>query len=723
MRSDRADLLAFLTTRAAAGHMLSTLCPTGWVSYDGACYTVTAMGSGTAFGCDALCGAANASLACSVPPDLGQLLNGTNATVWKWRWDESSWHGRPAILFWTGIFMLPGDAELLCTSGKAFDGMATMRVDSQYESWYMEWLFSGEAGSGRCTIASYPPAGDLLQYRPCDTASSLAHHCLCELGASTSSAWVDFGEAETLRIKAINDARIELERTRLARHLQRTPALTATLFTIVGMLSLLPAIVFRRFLRMRKQVVEGTSTGNVTISIQPLQRFTWAENAAGILRTRLVYLTCQIGWTLILIALVPALMCAFYGEVKLLDYGAGNYGYYLGALPWGICVAILMLRPIDAWMIRRACMGVSFAYFLGGLLMAVSISFSIGGENRDLKVACVTSNAVIFFILGVFVWPTRVPRRQLQCLWISLQCALLLGALLCTFFLLSYWLAHGYIDLATASPTAVSHRVYICNLASCILVLLVCRSTNRAHLQRWLATTCTRDANEFSDAAAIVAFLGGGVGGDNAERRAAIATAMERFRAIPLRNLEPMMMTIGHRVASTRSAASHSLDMTVPAVVGSVDAFISHSWRDSGELKYHSLTSWADEHEKAFNEIMLWCDGVCLDHNDVSVSLQCLPFFIASCQKLLILAGSSFPTRLWCAMEVFIFLRMGRRPEDAIIRIIENDKGPILLAMSRFKVCRARCSNSEDRHRLLAIIEASHGDAALFDQTIRHMFV
>ena len=710
--------------------MLSTLCPTGWFSYDGACYTVTATGTVSAFGCNTLCEAANASLACSVPPDLGQLLNGTNGTVWKWGWDESPWHGRPAKLLWTGIFMLPGDAEVLCSSGKAFDGMTTIDPRPQ---WSMDSRdYSGKSGSGRCTIASYPPRGYLFWY-PCHNVELMAHHCLCELGASTSTAWVDFGEAETLRIKAIEETGNELYRTRLERHRQRAPVLTATLFAIVGSLSLLPAIVFRRFRCVRTQVVEGTSTGHVTIPIQPLQRFAWAENAADNARIRFVYLTCQIGWTLMLISLVPALMCGFYREVKLLDYGVGNYGYYLGGLPWGICVTVLMLRPINAWMIRRACMVVSIVYLLSGLLLAVSISFSIGGKNRDLKVACLSSFAVIFFILGVFVWPTRVPRRQLQCLWISLQCALLLGALLCAFFLLSRCLTHGRIELTSMALSAVSHRVYICNLASCILALLVCRSTTRTYLQRWLAKTCTRDAEEFSDAAVIVAFLGAGVGRGNAERQAAIATAMERFRAIPLKDLEPTMMTVtetdietedcAHLMASSnRSAATRSLDMTVPAVMGQVDAFISHSWRDPAELKHHSLTSWANEHEKAFSEILLWCDGVCLDRNDISASLQYLPFFIASCQKLLVLAGSSYSTRLWCAMEIFLFLRMGRRPEDAIIRIIGNDQGPILLAMSRFKVYRARCSSSEDRHRLLAIIEASDGTAALFDQAIRRMF-
>lgn len=40
-------------------------------------------------------------------------------------------------------------------------------------------------------------------------------------------------------------------------------------------------------------------------------------------------------------------------------------------------------------------------------------------------------------------------------------------------------------------------------------------------------------------------------------------------------------------------------------------------------------------------------DRACIDTADVNTSLMCLPVFLAGCQKLLVLVGPTFATRLW----------------------------------------------------------------------------
>ena len=50
-------------------------------------------------------------------------------------------------------------------------------------------------------------------------------------------------------------------------------------------------------------------------------------------------------------------------------------------------------------------------------------------------------------------------------------------------------------------------------------------------------------------------------------------------------------------------------------------------------------------------------DKACIDQNNIQQSLACLPVFLAGCQTLLVVAGTSYCSRLWCVMELFTFAR------------------------------------------------------------------
>ena len=50
-------------------------------------------------------------------------------------------------------------------------------------------------------------------------------------------------------------------------------------------------------------------------------------------------------------------------------------------------------------------------------------------------------------------------------------------------------------------------------------------------------------------------------------------------------------------------------------------------------------------------------DKACIDQNNTQQSLACLPVFLAGCQTLLVVAGPTYCSRLWCVMELFTFAR------------------------------------------------------------------
>ena len=53
-------------------------------------------------------------------------------------------------------------------------------------------------------------------------------------------------------------------------------------------------------------------------------------------------------------------------------------------------------------------------------------------------------------------------------------------------------------------------------------------------------------------------------------------------------------------------------------------------------------------------------DKACIDQNNIQLSLACLPVFLAGCQTLLVVAGPTYCSRLWCVMELFTFARSER---------------------------------------------------------------
>jgi hypothetical protein len=171
---------------------------------------------------------------------------------------------------------------------------------------------------------------------------------------------------------------------------------------------------------------------------------------------------------------------------------------------------------------------------------------------------------------------------------------------------------------------------------------------------------------------------------------------------------------------------------------GEVHAFVTHCWQDNGQSKLAELRKWAAESFPSGSSGALgspapvvWIDLVCLrvgtGPHCGEDELQCLPFFIAGCNNLLILAGDRYPSRLWCAFEIFVFLKLGRRRGDIIMRQLTphlsvESTNALKDKLTNFDAIKAKCLSEEDRQTLLSIIEASFGNTAYFNQEVRKTF-
>ena len=144
---------------------------------------------------------------------------------------------------------------------------------------------------------------------------------------------------------------------------------------------------------------------------------------------------------------------------------------------------------------------------------------------------------------------------------------------------------------------------------------------------------------------------------------------------------------------------------------------MSHSWHDSVADKWEALQGWVARFQAAKGrEPVLWLDKACIDQENISASLACLPVYLAGCERLLVLAGDTYVERLWCVVEVFTFCRMG----GALDRVEIVPLGTAL-DFERFAVEQAKCFDANDKARLLSAIEAAFGSYAPFNVLVRSM--
>ena len=107
---------------------------------------------------------------------------------------------------------------------------------------------------------------------------------------------------------------------------------------------------------------------------------------------------------------------------------------------------------------------------------------------------------------------------------------------------------------------------------------------------------------------------------------------------------------------------------------------------------------------------------------------MCLPVFLSGCKQLLMMVGKTYMSRLWCVMEVFIYMRIkgatsiGELSSQLTIKLLGEDATSISERITRFEAAKAQCRHDRDRQKLLAVIEASFGTTAPFDELVVKVF-
>ena len=106
---------------------------------------------------------------------------------------------------------------------------------------------------------------------------------------------------------------------------------------------------------------------------------------------------------------------------------------------------------------------------------------------------------------------------------------------------------------------------------------------------------------------------------------------------------------------------------------------------------------------------------------DIGANLACLPLFLSGCRKVVVLAGESYTSRLWCVMELFAFVHMGGDLGDVEVLEAHAPGGAQRVADSfaNFDAAEANCYDPKDKAHMLRVIEAAFGDMRSFNGVVR----
>ena len=354
-----------------------------------------------------------------------------------------------------------------------------------------------------------------------------------------------------------------------------------------------------------------------------------------------------------------------------IEAAVGTFFWWLVPYPLGVCLLLLALFPTDARAIRVVCSTLTVVFTGFGML---SINATLAGRLQPDALGFPA--AALFFASAATLAPTlrcrghraMQPRPALRRLWMVYRLLYLgIGVLSAAGSIADYVQGDNLVDHWAAATFSVT----------CLMCAALATPRNRGRLHRRLGRLGGR-GTEAEEAAAVAALVGG------SDPDAALERASKLLRCLPASRLYAADLA-DNTTAPPAGPTLH--ERTEPAAMGEVTAFLSHSWSDEKEApgaKHAVVSRWAKRRQETTgNEPTLWLvtlaphrctlarsvkraprlapqDKACIDQGNIQQSLACLPAFLAGCQTLLVVAGPTYCSRLWCVMELFTFARSDR---------------------------------------------------------------
>lgn len=153
-----------------------------------------------------------------------------------------------------------------------------------------------------------------------------------------------------------------------------------------------------------------------------------------------------------------------------------------------------------------------------------------------------------------------------------------------------------------------------------------------------------------------------------------------------------------------------------------IDFFLSHSWHDDARAKWSELVKVAASFRAQRGRFpTIWLDKLCIDSSLKVDGLKVLCANVLACDKVMVLLGPTYSSRLWCVWELFTVLAF-QRLESALAQVmilpLVGEGAAELAALQHFDMDHARCFDPNEEARLRRVICAlsrSHFNEAVRD--------
>jgi len=195
----------------------------------------------------------------------------------------------------------------------------------------------------------------------------------------------------------------------------------------------------------------------------------------------------------------------------------------------------------------------------------------------------------------------------------------------------------------------------------------------------------------------------------------------QQLRCIEWQNVTRRLFT-GKNKNGRQDSVQDAYSLSRPVRNGErIDYFLSHSWHDDGDDKYDQLENLvASFRQKHGRFPTFWLDVVCISQDNIGDGLAVLPVNVMACHRILALAGSSYPKRLWCAVELatlFSFMPAQQAIRRIVLEPVGSRREQVLTDLTRFKVSDAHCYDPNEEEKILRVIDAV--SAHHFENNIR----
>ena len=242
---------------------------------------------------------------------------------------------------------------------------------------------------------------------------------------------------------------------------------------------------------------------------------------------------------------------------------------------------------------------------------------------------------------------------------------------------------------------------------------------------------------EAQSASVISAFMASDSTGPKLSAKHMREFAMKNLRGLPFDELRPEDLQHARQHTGRDEGDMLALHSFPCRRLDEIDAFVSHAWGDDFEQRYVALRGWATQFELEHGRCpVIWLDKACINQTSIEDSIKCLPIFLALSERLVVLGGPLWPTRLWCVIELFCFLRVGG-DANAIVFLPLNGRDSVHLtdwsieesqaaeedtemrkSLQDFEVQNAHCYDA-DRDMLLSAIESGYSTLDHFNNDMR----